>query len=253
MNGLRFAFRQLWKSPGFTILATLTLSLGIGLNTTIFSVVNDLFLKRLPFSEPDRVIRIYGELAARDLRRLPFSIPRFWHYRDGQSVFSAMGADSASAVTLTGLGDPVQLNASAVTANYFELLGVRPLLGRLFRPEEESVADVALVNESFWRSRLASDPNAAGRSITLNGVPYTIIGVLPNMPVAWFGLDLEVWTTKPFEIAGYPRERLMRGAGYLRAIARLKPGVTKEQGRAALVSLNQSYRVANADKNDSAW
>jgi predicted permease len=253
MGNLRFAFRQLCKSPGFTLLAMLTLGLGIGLNTSIFSIVNDLFFKSLPYAEPDRIVRIYGELAARDLRKLPFSIPRFWHYRDGQSVFSAMGADSASAVTLTSLGDPVQLNASAVTANYFDLLGVRPLLGRLFRPEEESVADVALVNESFWRSRLASDPNAAGRSITLNGVPYTIIGVLPNMPVAWFGLDLEVWTTKPFELAGYPRERLMRGAGYLRAIARLKPGVTKEQARAALASLNQSYRVANADKNDSAW
>src|SRR5256714_12099407 len=253
MGNLRFAFRQLCKSPGFTLLAMLTLGLGIGLNTAIFSIVNDLFFKSLPYAEPDRIVRIYGELAARDLRKLPFSIPRFWHYRDGQSVFSATGADSASAVTLTGLGDPVQLNASAVTANYFDLLGVRPILGRLFRPEEESVADVALVSESFWRSRLASDPSAIDRSITLNGVPYTIIGILPNMPVAWFGLDLEIWTTKPFELAGYPRERLMRGAGYLRAIARLKPGITKEQARAALGSLNRSYRVANADKNDSAW
>src|ERR1700731_499893 len=253
MNGLRFAFRQLWKSPGFIILATLTLGLGIGLNTTIFSVVNDLFLKRLPFSEPDRVIRIYGELAARDLRRLPFSIPRFWHYRDGQSAFSAMAADSATALTLTGLGDPIQLNARAITANYFDLLGVRPLHGRLFRAEEESVADVALVSESFWRNRLGSEPNVAGRSITLNGVPHTIVGVLPNMPVAWFGPALEVWITKPFELAGYPRERLMRGAGYLRAIARLKPGVTEAQARASLSSLDQSYRAQNGDKNDSTW
>ena len=142
MSHLRFAFKQLCKSPGFTTLAVLTLGLGIGLNTAIFSIVNDLFFKSLPYAEPERIVRIYGELAARDLKKLPFSIPRFWHYRDGQSVFSAMGADSGTAVTLTGLGDPVQLNASAVTANYFELLGVHPLLGRLFRPEEESVADV---------------------------------------------------------------------------------------------------------------
>src|SRR5437868_10298921 len=253
MTDFRFASRQLFKSPGFTLLAMLTLGLGIGLNTAIFSIVNDLFFKGLPFAEGDRIVRIYGELAARDLKKLPFSVPRFWHYRDGQSVFSAMGADSGSNVTLTGLGDPVQLNASAVTANYFDLLGVHPVRGRLFRSEEESVADVALVSESFCRSRLAGDPNAIGRSITLNGVPYTIIGVLPNMPVAWFGLDLEIWTTKPFELAGFQRERLMRGAGYLRAIGRLKPGVTKEQARAALASLNESYRVANGDNNDSSW
>src|SRR5947209_18330922 len=170
MSQLHFAFKQLCKSPGFTILATLTMGLGIGLNTAIFSIVNDLFFKSLPYAEPERIVRIYGELAARDLKKLPFSVPRFWHCRDGQSVFTAMGADSGTAVTLTGLGDPVQLNSSAVTANYFELLGVHPLLGRLFRPEEESIGDVALVSESFWRSRLASDPNAIDRSITLNGV-----------------------------------------------------------------------------------
>jgi predicted permease len=253
VSHLRYVSRQLARSPGFALLAVLTLALGIGLNTAIFSIVSDLFFKRLPFAEPDRIVRIYGELAARDLRRLPFSIPRFWHYRDGQSAFSSMAADSSAAMTLTGLGDPVQLNASAVTANYFDLLGVRPIRGRLFRPEEESVSDVALVSESFWRGRLASDPNVVGRSVVLNGVPHNIVGVLPNMPVAWFGLDLEVWTAKPFQLAGYPRERLMRGAGYMRAIARLKSGINKEQTRANLASLDQSYHAQNPDKNDSPW
>src|SRR3977135_2159571 len=110
MSNLRFALRQSGKSPGFTILATLTLVLGIGLNTAIFSIVNDLFLKRLPFAEPNQIVRIYGELAARDLRRLPFSIPRFWHYRDGESVFSALAADSGAPITLTGLETAIQLN-----------------------------------------------------------------------------------------------------------------------------------------------
>ncbi|MEY2537886.1 MAG: hypothetical protein QOG67_1626 [Verrucomicrobiota bacterium] len=253
MTDLRFALRQLRKSPGFAILATLTLGLGIAVNTGIFSLVNDLFFKRLPFAQPDRIVRIYGELETRSLRKLPFSIPRFWHYRDGQSVFLAVAADSATALTLTGQGEPVQINADAASANYFELLGVRPLLGRLFRPEEESSGDVALISQRFWQSKLAGDAKVIGRSITLNGVPHTIVGVLPNMPVAWFGLDLDIWTAKPFELAGYPRERLMRGAGYLRAIARLKPGVTIEQARAALPSLDQSYRAQNGDKNDSAW
>ena len=253
MSNLRFALRQLGKSPGFTILATLTLGLGIGLNTAIFSIVNDLFLKRLPFSEPNRIVRIYGELAARDLRQLPFSIPRFWHYRDSESAFSAMAADNGAPITLTGLGTAIQLNASAVTANYFDLLGVRPVRGRLFRQEEESSAAVVLVSDSFWRGRLGGDPNVLGRGVTLNGVPHTIIGILPNMPVAWFGPDLEVWIPKPFELDGYPQERLLRGAGYLRVIARLKPGVTEEQARASLASLDQSYRAQNGDKNDSLW
>jgi predicted permease len=164
-----------------------------------------------------------------------------------------MAADNGAPITLTGLGTAVQLNASAVTANYFDLLGVRPVRGRLFRPEEESSAAVVLVSESFWRARLGGDPNVLGRSVTLNGVPYTIIGVLANMPVAWFGPALEVWIPKPFELDGYPRERLMRGAGYLRVIARLKPGVTEARARASLSSLDQSYRAQNGDKNDALW
>src|SRR6202162_1369691 len=115
ITDLRFAFRQLRKSPGFTLLAVLTLTLGIGLNTAIFSLIHDLFWNSLPFSHPDRVVHIYGEMKERNLTQLPSSIPRFWHYRDGQSVFSAVAADTGNAMTLTGLGAPVQLNTASVT------------------------------------------------------------------------------------------------------------------------------------------
>src|SRR5947207_723598 len=119
MTDLRFALRQLRKSPGFTLLAVLTLGLGIGLNTVIFSLIHDLFWNSLPFSQPDRIVHIYGELKERNLNQLPYSVPRFWHYRDGQTVFSGLAADTGSALTLTGQGDPVQLNAATVTSNYF--------------------------------------------------------------------------------------------------------------------------------------
>src|ERR1700704_4800152 len=109
MTDLRFAIRQLLKSPAFTLLAVLTLALGIGMNTAIFSLINDLFL-----------------------RGLPFSVPRFWHFRDGQTVFSSLAADTGTGFIMTGIGDPVQLNGANVTANYMETLGVRPILGRLF-------------------------------------------------------------------------------------------------------------------------
>ncbi len=253
MTDLRFALRQLRKSPGFTFLAVLTLALGIGLNTTIFSLIHAIFLRGLPFPEPERIVTIYGESRERDLNQLPYSIPRFQHYRDGQTVFSGVAADNGSGVTLTGLGDPVQVNAEAVTANYFDVLGVQPIRGRFFLPEEEMKADVAMVSESFWRQRLGSDPAVLGRSITLNDVPHTIVGVLPNMPAAWFAPDLEVYTPKPFDVPGTPRERLMRGIGFLRAIARLKPGVTLEQAKAAMPALEKSYREQNPANDDNSW
>src|SRR5207248_702232 len=116
---------------------------------------------------------------------------------------------------LTGNGDPIQFNGALVTPNYFQLLGVRPTLGRLFLPEEEH-ADVALISEHFWRSRLASDQNVIGRSLTLNGVPTTVVGVIPTMPISWFGPDCEMWTTKAFEPPGLAQDLIMRGVSFLR-------------------------------------
>src|SRR5205809_525940 len=209
MNDLRFALRQLRKSPGFTSLAIITLAIGIGMNTAIFSLIQDLFLRGLPFSEPERVVRIYGEAKERDLKQMPFSVPKFWHYRDGQTVFSGIAADWGNGFIMTGSGEPIQLLGGNVTANYFELLGIHPILGRNFLPEEEMRDDVGLVTENFWRKRFNSDPTILGRSITLNGVPTTIIGLLPNLPISWFGRDSEIFTNKPFERPDVPKERLM--------------------------------------------
>jgi predicted permease len=253
MIDFRFAIRQLLKSPGFTLLAVLTLALGIGMNTAIFSLIHDLFLRGLPFSEPDRLVIIQAEAKDRNLEQLPMSVPRFWHFRDGQTVFSSLAADTGTGFIMTGLGDPVQLNGDNMTANYMETLGVRPILGRLFLPEEETKADVALVSANFWRNRLNSDPQAIGRSVTLNGVPTTIVGVIPNPSVAWFGRDLEVITAKPFELPGLTKERLMRGVSFLRVVGRLKPGVTIEQARAAMPSLQQGYRQERPDNADNSW
>ena len=253
MNDLRFALRQLRKSPGFTLLAVITLALGIGMNTAIFSLINAIFLRGLPFKEPGRIVSIQAEAKERNLENLPMSVPRFWHYRDAQTVFSQFAADTGNGYVLTGLGDPVQLNGSEVTANYFDLLGVQPLRGRLFLPAEEMTADVALVSANFWRNRLGSDPKVVGRSINLNGVATTIVGVLPNMPVAWWGPDAEIWTTKPFQLTGLPRERLMRGVSFMRVIGRMKPDVTIEQVRAQLPALQHGYRDKFPENADNTW
>ena len=253
LNDLRYALRVLIKAPSFSIIAILTLAFGIGANSAIFTLVDNLFLRGLPFKEQDRIVRIYGEAKERQMTQMPFSVPRFTHYRDGQTVFSSIAADSGIGFILTGMGDPVQLNGAIVTANYFDLVGVRPLRGRLFLPNEEEKADVALVSEHFWRKQLASDPQVIGRSLALNGVPTTIVGVIPTMPVSWFGANCEIWTPKPFQLPGLTREQLMRGVGYLRGIGRLKPGVTIEQATAALSTLQASYRARNPSIFDGSW
>jgi len=252
MNDLRYALRMLRKSPGFSLIAITTLALGVGLNTAIFSLINDLFLRGLPFKEPARVVRMYSNARERNLLELAISAPRFQHYRESQTIFDEFGAENPFAFTLTGLGDAVQIFGGKVTPNYFDVLGVRPIRGRSFLPEEEETADVAMVTENFWRTRMAGDPNVIGRSITLDGVSHTIVGVLPNLPFSWVGPNAEIWTTKPYTLPGISYERIMRGIGFLRVIGRLKPGMTVEQAQAAMPPLEQSYRGRHPGRIDSS-
>ena len=253
LTDIRFAFRMLVKTPGFAAIAIVTLALGIGANTAIFSLIHDLFLRGLPFHEPSRIVRIYGEAKERDLRQLPFSVPKFWHYRDGQTIFSSFAADWGNGYILTGLGEPVQILGENVTANYFDLLGVHPIRGRNFVQQEEMKDNVALVTENFWRKRLNSDPGVLGRSIALNGVATTIVGVLPNLPISWFGRDSEVFIATPFDKPDVTKDRLMRGVSFMRCIGRLKPGVTIQQAQAAMPALEQSYRAQHPETADCTW
>src|SRR5919204_5170736 len=159
---IRFACRQLLKSPGFTLLALLTLALGIGLNTAIFSLIDDLFLRGLPFRDTDRVVHMYANVKDRGINEIALSAPRFMHYREGQTIFSDFAGENFTAFTLTGVGDPIQVFGGRLTWNYFDLLGVRPIRGRTFRAEEEEKSDVALVTETFWRKRLGGDEGVIG-------------------------------------------------------------------------------------------
>jgi len=253
LDDIRFALRQLRKSPAFSFLTVFTLAIGIGMNTAMFSLIHDLFLRGLPFSDPSGIVRIYGEAKERDLKQLPFSAPKFWHFRDGQSVFSSIAADWGNGYILTGLGESVQVLGGNVTANYFDLLGVHPIVGRNFLPQEEMKQDVGLITNIFWRRRLNSDPAVLGRSISLNGTATTIIGVLPDLPISWFGRDAEVFIAKPFENPNTTKERLMRGYSFMRCIGRLKPGVTMAQAQAAMPALDRSYREQYPEPADNTW
>ena len=254
ISDFKYALRTLAKTPGFTIIAVVTLALAIGANTAIFSLINDLFLRGLPFKEPSRIVHLFAGDKSRNLVDIAISAPRFQHYREGQTLFDGFAGENIFAVTLTGIADPVQVFGGRVTSNYFDVLGVRPIVGRNFLAEEEEGADVALVTKIFWQKRLGGDPNVIGRSIILDGTPHTIVGVLPNMPAMWFGPNPfvgEVWTTKPFQLPGFSHERMMRGTGFLRVIGRMKPGLTVEQVRAALPTLEQGYRAHYSTNIDS--
>jgi len=250
MTDLRFALRQLRKSPGFTLLAVITLTLGIGLNTAIFSLINDLFLRGLPFQEPERVLHLYTRAKDRT-DDFPMSAPRFLLYRDGQTIFSGFAAENGVAATVSGLGDPFQVPIFKTTANYFEVLGLRPILGRTFLAEEEEGADVAIVTDRFWKARLGGSQDVIGKALVLDGVAHTIVGVVPKMPVSWTGPNADIWTTKPLNIPGFSNERMMRGTAFLRVVGRLKPGITLDQAKAALSTLENSYRTQFPEKIDA--
>ena len=254
MNDLQFALRQLRKSPGFTLLAVLTLAIGIGMNTAIFSLIDDIFLHGLPFEQADRVVHVYGEAKERDLKQLPFSVPKFLHFREAtKEIFSDIAADGGTGYVLTGIGDPTQVLGANVTSNYFDLLGIHTVKGRNFLPQEEMKADVALVTRSFWKSKLNSDPMVLGRTLTLNGAPVTIVGVLPDLPISWFGRDADVFTVKPLQFPGETQERIQKGLSFLRCIGRLKPGVGFSQAQAAMAGVSNSYRTARPDAVDNSW
>src|SRR5438067_640615 len=251
MNDLRFALPQLRKSPVFTLIAVLTLTLGIGANTAIFSLINDLFLKGLPFQEPERILHILTKGKDRT-DEFQMSAPRFMLYRDAQTIFSGFAAENQQAATVTGLGDPLSVPIFKATANWFDVLGVRPIMGRTFLPQEEEGADVAIITDRFWKVRFAGSQDIIGKTFALDGVTHTIVGVIAKMPVSWTGTpNADIWTTKPMVIPGFSHERMMRGSAFLRVIGRLKPGVTLEQAKAALGTLENSYRSQFREKSDA--
>src|SRR5437660_8173634 len=167
MSDINFALRQLRKSPAFTCVAVFTLAVGIGLNTTIFSLINDLFLKGLPFQEPDRVLHILTKGKDRT-DEFQMSAPRFMLYRDGQTIFSGFAAENQEVATVTGLGDPLSAPIFKATANWFDVLGVRPIMGRTFLPQEEEGADVAIITARFWTARFARSQDTVGTWIVLD-------------------------------------------------------------------------------------
>ncbi|HEY0558609.1 MAG TPA: ABC transporter permease [Thermoanaerobaculia bacterium] len=243
---LRFGGRQLAKSPGFTLVAVLTLALGIGATTAIFSIVYGVLLRPLPFQAPDRLILpvfvdTQGETHG------AFSPLNFLDFRAASRTLSGLTSIENSTLNLSGDGgEPERLQAALVGADFFEVLGIRPLHGRTFAPGEDRAGAplVAVISEKLWTRRFGNDPAVIGRSLSLNGQPYSVIGILKQgaqLPSA-----TDVWVPKVFS----PKEMKQRGAVYFSAIGRLGAGVTLARARAEADvigrRLSTQYPHANA-------
>ncbi|HSH39612.1 MAG TPA: ABC transporter permease, partial [Chthoniobacterales bacterium] len=251
MNELRFALRQLRKSPGFTFIAILTLALGIGANAAIFSVVNAVLLRPLPYKTPEKLVWIWETSPKDDIDKEPLSFPNFTDYRAQTQSFDAVGAFANSAPILSGVdGEPERLTGAALIGDFFSVLGVEPILGRKFLPEENEDGKnrIVILSHAFWQRRFDADPKLVGQQILLNGNQYTVIGVMPPVfqdPVATAKKAVEIWVP----LAVTEGMRNCRRADFLSVIARLKPNVSVEQARAELggiaARLEQQYPDTN--------
>jgi len=250
---LRLAIRQLRKSPGFTAIAVLGLALGIGANVALFSVVNSIFLRPLPYPEPDRLVRLSSTNTANNLTRVGFSYSRYLEVQERQQVFSDLALAIGNAFTLTGRGDPEQLIGLQASAALLPAIGLQPVIGRNFSPDEDRPGGehVALISHVMWRQRFNGDPAILGQALTLDGAPYTIIGVLPAAASA-FPLDqLQIWVPRPAEVPFLVPSQLNNGGFFFQAIARLRPGVSLEQARQAMNVIAEGYRAAHPANVDA--
>src|SRR6266511_3236718 len=249
MNDLTFAFRQLLKNSGFTSVAVLTLALGIGANTAIFSVVNGVLLKRLPYPESERIVRLSE--AGQDWSGGPISYLNVTDWRDQQTVFEHLAHYCGWTYNLTGQGEPLRLPAGHVCSDLFAVLRVQPVLGRVFTAEEDKpgLPPVVVLSHALWQSRFGGDPSIVSQTVTLNGKPFTVLGVMP----AGFTFPGEASLWVPVQAGLTDSDRQGRGERSLSAIARLKSGVSFERARAEMETIGtrlaQQYPDANQNRH----
>ncbi len=234
IQDVRYGLRQLRRKPGFTAVAVVTLALGIGANTAIFSVVNGVLLEPLPYYEPQQIVQI-SMLYRGQPRNMDFSARQFDFWKSHAVPFQDLAATTEVGFNLGGASRPERVRALRVTSDYFRLLGVAPAMGREFLREEDRIGgrDVAILSHALWEREFGANPKVIGRSITLDGAPFTVIGVMPAGFESPTPVDL--WTT-----IGQVAKTIGGGSNYT-ALARLKPHVTLEKANSYLTSLNRSY------------
>ncbi len=254
LRDLRHTLRGFLRSPGFYVVIVLTMALSIGANSAIFSVVDGVLFRPLPYAKPDRLVRMF--LSGADFPKFPFNPWDFRDYRDRSRSFESMAAYVHSDLQLTGAGQPVLLPGFSVTSGFFHVLGLNPAMGREFTVKDELPANnrVAILSNRLWRTRFASRRNILGAKILLDAIPYTVVGVMPPgvehpgnayRSVA-YGETVDVWT--PFAFDGNPSQR---GSHFLDCVARLKNGVTPAQAQAEMSAI--MVQLGREHGGDQGW
>ncbi|MGB7665818.1 MAG: ABC transporter permease [Candidatus Acidiferrales bacterium] len=247
LQDVRYALRMLAKSPGFMAIAVLTLALGIGANTALFSVVNGVLLNPLPYPQPQQLVALYSRTTT--FSESSISYPNFLDWQRDNRSFAALAAYRGDEFNMTGSGEPERLRTEMVSADFFQILGVQPAIGRLFNAQDDHAggAPVVLLSEGLWRRRFGASPQMIGQAISLNGTAYTVIGVIPagfyfrgnNFRLSDIYVPLGQWTDTTFL-----DRRVSMG---LDAVGRLKPGVTLTQARGDMDGIAQSLAKTYPD------
>src|ERR1044071_6562918 len=248
MNDIRYGLRQLWKHPAFTLIAVLTLALGIGANTAIFSVVNAVLLKPLPFPAPDQLIAVgmtdTRQKGQTDLNSL--SYPDFFDFRDQNRTLASSAVYRDLSFALTSEEGATSVHGVKVSAEFFDALGIKPEIGRAFvRDDEQGGGGLggfkAIISDNFWKKHFGGDPNVIGRTFTLDRRPHTVIGVMPagfQFPIQNDRLDFYVTIAEDAANPdGSKPQTENRGSHSLEAVARLKPGATVAQANSDLSTI----------------
>jgi len=246
---LRYGARMLLKKPGFTLITVITLALGIGANSAIFSLVNSILLRQLPFRQPEQLVWVSSRRP--DPGKRPFNLPDFIDYRDQNESLAGIAAFANWSANLTETGDPQRLQGLRMSANAFQMLGVEAVVGRALRPEDDTPGQhrVVVLSYGLWQRHFGANPLLVGKPLTLNGASYTVVGVLP--PQYFFPIR-EAELAIPLAPDADPWRAVRTSVNFLRAVARLKPGVTREQAEADLTSVaervREQYPVPNGQK-----
>jgi len=246
LQDLRYGLRVLIKKPGFTAVAVLTLALGIGATTAIFSIVNSVLLRPLPYRKPDQLMVLFGKFG--EDSRDTLSYPDFKDYQEQNQVLESIAAFQSQSVNLTGGDQPDRVRGGFVSADYFKVFNLEATLGRTFAKGEDQPGGerVVVVSEGLWQRRLNSDPKLDGKTLILNGEPYSVIGVLPQKFQPPLDPDIEVWMPAP----RYPGFQPSRAARYLWGVGRIKSGVSLAQAQAEIGTI--AKRIAEAYPNENA-
>jgi len=254
---IRYALRQLRKNLGFTAMAALTLALGIGAATAVFSLVDAVLLRPLPFAQPERIVAL-DTLEARGGAVAPseVSYPDFFDWRDQAKSFDSLASYQNGAVTFASKGGPVRrLSTMIVSADFFRVLGITPTLGRSFtRPEEQLGAHAVILSDSLWRNTFSANPNILGQPVRLNEETFYVIGVLPRGFAFPGATDTDVWVSPAVMMSGKNAPGKQRGWNQLTVLGRLAPGVSIEQARAEMQSIQKAIakQYPDSDKDETA-